>query len=61
MKKKVCKNCKIVVDGLICPICKKNAFTNNFQGQINVLDASKSFIAKKIDIKSKGDYAIKIN
>ncbi len=61
MKKKVCKNCKIVVDGPVCPLCKKNSFTTNFQGQINVLDANKSFIAKKIEVKSKGDYAIKIN
>jgi len=45
----------------MCPICKKNSFTNTFQGQINVLDANKSFIAKKMDISVKGDYAMKIN
>ena len=61
MKKKVCKSCKMIVQGDVCPVCKKNSFTTSFQGQINVLDANKSFIAKKIGIKSKGDYAIKSN
>ena len=61
MKKKICKICRRVVEGDMCPICKKNSFTNTFQGQINVLDANKSFIAKKMDISVKGDYAMKIN
>jgi len=60
MKKKVCKFCKIIVEGPTCPICKRNSFSTNWQGQINVLDANKSFIAKKIDTKSKGEYAIKV-
>lgn len=61
MRKKVCKSCKIIVQGDSCPLCKKNSFATNFQGQINVLDANKSFIAKKICIKVKGEYAIKSN
>ncbi len=61
MKKKVCKTCKIVVTENVCPLCRKTAFTTNFQGQINIIDANKSMLAKKIGIKSKGDYAIKIN
>ncbi len=61
MKKKVCKSCKIIVQGEVCPLCKKSNFSTNFQGQINVLDVNKSFIAKKINITVKGDYAIKTN
>ena len=58
-KKKVCKNCKIFVDGSECPICKNSTFTTNWQGRINILDANKSQITKKIRIKIKGEYAIK--
>ena len=59
VKKKVCKKCKIFVDGNECPICHGNQFTTNWQGRINILDPEKSDIAKKIGIKKKGEYAIK--
>lgn len=59
-KKKVCRNCKIFVEGPVCPACKGSDFTTNFQGRINVIDVDKSFIAKKIGIKVKGEYAIKV-
>ncbi len=60
MKKKVCKTCKIFVEGNECPLCKGDQFVTNWQGRINVIDADKSFIAKKIDVKAKGEYAIKV-
>lgn len=59
MKKKVCKQCKVFVDGGECPLCKSSQFTTNWQGRIHILDANKSGIAKKIGIKVKGEYAIK--
>ena len=60
MAKKVCKKCKVFVTGNECPICKGNQFSENWQGRINVIDANKSDIAKKINIKSKGEYVIKV-
>ena len=59
MKKKVCKKCKMFVDGNQCPVCKENKFSTNWQGRINILDTNKSVIAKKIGITTKGEYAIK--
>jgi len=59
-KKKVCKKCKRFVKGNECPICKGNQFSTNWQGRINVLDPEKSEIAKKIGIKEKGEYALKV-
>ncbi|HLD02510.1 MAG TPA: transcription elongation factor subunit Spt4 [Candidatus Nanoarchaeia archaeon] len=60
MAKKVCRKCKIIVEGNACPLCKGDSFTDNWKGRIFVTDADKSEIAKKIGIKSKGEYAIKI-
>lgn len=57
--KKVCRDCKIFVKGNECPICKGNKFTENWQGRINILDASLSEIANKTNIKVKGEYVIK--
>lgn len=61
MKKKVCKKCKIFVEGEECPLCKGNQFVTNWKGRIHILDANKSEIAKKIEIKVKGEYAIKVS
>jgi RNA polymerase subunit RPABC4/transcription elongation factor Spt4 len=60
MKKKVCKKCKIFVEGETCPICKKNQFSTNWQGRIYFLDAQRSTIAHKINVDVKGEYAIKV-
>jgi len=60
MKKKVCKTCKLFVDGDTCPVCKGNQFSNNWQGRIFILDPEKSEIGKKMGITVKGEYAIKV-
>ena len=60
MKRKVCKKCKLFVEGNECPACKGNQFSTNWQGRVNILDANKSIIAEKIEIKVKGEYVIKV-
>ncbi|MGV8171945.1 MAG: transcription elongation factor subunit Spt4 [Candidatus Woesearchaeota archaeon] len=60
MKKKVCKKCKIFVDGETCPVCKRNAFSTNWQGRIYFMDVANSTIAKNINVDLKGEYAIKV-
>ncbi|AJF62935.1 MAG: DNA-directed RNA polymerase, subunit E [archaeon GW2011_AR20] len=58
--KKVCRKCKIFVDKEVCPICGGNQFTNTWKGRIAILNSEKSEIAKKLEIKKDGEYAIKI-
>ncbi|MEK6826486.1 MAG: transcription elongation factor subunit Spt4 [Nanoarchaeota archaeon] len=60
MAKKVCKKCKIFVEGKECPICKGNIFSENWKGKLIILDPVKSEIAQKIKIHAKGEYAIKV-
>ena len=60
MAKKVCRKCKIFVEGPNCPLCKGDSFTDNWKGRMFINDANKSEIAQKIGIKTKGEYAIKI-
>jgi len=59
MTKKVCKKCRLFVEGNECPLCKGNQFSASWQGRINILDANSSAIAKKIGVTVKGEYAIK--
>ncbi len=58
--KKACKSCKLFVEGDVCPLCKKNIFTTNWQGRVFILDPAKSKIAKELGITAKGEYAIKV-
>ena len=60
MKKKACKKCKLFVSGNECPNCGSTDFTQTWQGRIYILDPNKSAIAEKIDMKTKGEYAIKV-
>jgi len=60
MKRKICKKCKIFVEGSECPICKESQFETSWKGRIAVLDPERSEIGKKIGIKDKGEYAIKV-
>ncbi|HLC58357.1 MAG TPA: transcription elongation factor subunit Spt4 [Candidatus Nanoarchaeia archaeon] len=59
VKKKACKNCKIFVKGADCPLCKSKDLTSSWKGRVIIMDPIKSEIAKKMGIKTKGEYAIK--
>ena len=59
-KKQACKNCKIFVDGEVCPLCKSTNLSPNWQGRIAFVDTEKSFIAHKMGVEQKGEYALKV-
>ena len=59
-KKKVCKNCRYFYEGNECPVCKSNQTASTWQGRIHIADTNKSKISEKLEIKVKGEYAIKI-
>ena len=58
--KKVCKKCRIFVEGQECPICRNSSFTETWKGRMIILDTEKSEISKKVGIGVKGEYAIKV-
>lgn len=59
-KQKACKICKKIYEGDKCPLCEANESTDSFKGRIIVIDPEKSEIAQKINIKQKGEFAIKV-
>jgi len=60
MKPKACKVCnRIFETGEKCPECGAKENTESFKGRIVVLDTEKSEIAQKLNIKKKGNFAIK--
>ncbi len=58
--KRVCKQCRIFFEEGNCPICHNSDFATTWQGRVTVVDAGKSFIAKRSALSREGDYAIKI-
>ena len=59
MAKKVCRKCRIFVEGSECPVCKGSSFTDTWNGRLYIMNFDKSVIAKKSGIKANGEYAIK--
>ena len=61
MVKKACQDCKRIVDekAKVCPVCKTQNLTRNFQGSVVIFSVD-SETAKKLDIKAPGKYALKV-
>lgn len=60
-KAKACKLCSTILEegGDKCPNCGSKELTENFKGRAVILDPEKSEIANKLNLKEKGNFAIK--
>lgn len=58
MPRRACRQCKRIVRGSLCPVCKVET-TTNFQGIVVIFDVE-SEIAKKLGITAPGTYAIRV-
>lgn len=58
-KQKACKICNTIYEGDKCPNCESKESTESFKGRIEVLNPEKSEIAQKLNLKNKGNFAIK--
>jgi DNA-directed RNA polymerase subunit E" len=59
VKLNACKVCKRLTELDVCEVCK-NKTTANWVGFVAVADPESSEVAKKIGIKIKGKYALKV-
>ncbi len=57
---KACRECKILSNEDVCPICKKSTMSANWQGYVIILNPENSEIAKKLEIKARGRYALRV-
>ena len=58
-KSKACKVCRRIFEGEKCPQCGSKEYSDSFKGRTVILNPDKSEIAKKLNIKEKGNFAIK--
>ncbi len=54
---KACKNCHYISDKTTCPLCN-NILAKNWKGYLVIFDNNNSEIAKRLNIKVSGKYAL---
>ena len=59
MKSKACRLCNRIYEGDKCPNCDSKESTESYKGRTVILNPEKSEIAKNLNIKVKGNFAIK--
>jgi DNA-directed RNA polymerase subunit E" len=59
MAEKACRNCRRLVKGSICPICKSTDLTKSWRGSLVIIDAN-SEIAREAGITAPGKYAVRV-
>ncbi len=59
MKEKACKVCNRITELDICAVCKGQT-SPNWMGYITIVDPEKSAAAKKLNITTKGKFALRV-
>ena len=58
---KACRDCHMVSEDVdTCPQCKSTNLSKDFLGFAIIVDPKKSVIAQKMNIDTKGRYALKV-
>jgi DNA-directed RNA polymerase subunit E" len=60
MTEKACSTCHLITTGNICPRCKTPTLSDDFSGLVIIFDKEDSAIARAMNIKEKGRYALKV-
>ena len=56
-----CKNCHLIFEkSRTCPNCGESILADDYSGELFVVNASESEIAKKMKITKPGRYAVKV-
>ncbi len=58
--KKVCRKCRLFVEGNKCPICGGDDFTTTHSGAAEIVDPDKSEIAEEMGIQTGGKFALRV-
>ncbi|MBS7616452.1 DNA-directed RNA polymerase subunit E'' [Candidatus Bathyarchaeota archaeon] len=60
MSEKACSTCHTIAVGNICPKCRTPTLSDDYSGIVIIFDPEDSIIAKAMNIKEKGRYALKV-
>jgi len=60
MSDKACANCHFLTKENVCPKCKSTSLSDDYSGLVIIFDPESSAIAKAMNIKEKGRFALKV-
>ena len=60
MTEKACRDCNILTTSAVCPQCKKANLSDDFSGLVIIINPAESEIARTMEIKEKGRYALRV-
>lgn len=60
MSEKACATCHFITKENTCPKCRSSSLSDDFSGLVIIFDPKNSAIAKVMNIKEKGRYALKV-
>jgi transcription elongation factor SPT4 len=60
MNDRACTNCHFITNESVCPRCRSTSFSDDYSGIVIMFDPEGSAIAKAMNIKEKGRYALKV-
>jgi DNA-directed RNA polymerase subunit E" len=60
MNERACTNCHFITKENVCPKCRSTSLSEDFSGIAIVFEPEESAIAKAMNIKEKGRYALKV-
>jgi DNA-directed RNA polymerase subunit E" len=56
----VCRDCHRVVEGESCAVCGSSNLSTDWSGYLVIIDPERSEVAKRMNIKLAGRYALKV-
>jgi len=61
MKEKACKNCHLITKNeTICPKCKTHTLSEDFTGEVIIINPKESKFAQNLKIQFPGKYALRV-
>lgn len=60
MVERACKKCKAIFEGSTCPKCGSKEHVDAYKGRMIIINPEQSEVAKQVNIKDKGEYAVKL-
>ena len=60
LSERACTSCHFITKDSVCPKCRSQSLSDDFGGLLIVFDPENSAIAKAMNIKEKGRYALKV-
>ncbi len=58
---KACKECNLIVKtGKVCPNCGSSKLSSRFSGAAIIVNPEHSKVASEMNVKKKGEYALRV-